>query len=238
MRKDSPASLHLPQQLLRCHPEQLCQRHQIRGAGIGRTALPLGHRLPADAQCLRHKFLRHLARRPAFFQHLAQRPCALCLLLPDRFRPNVLSQRLDQQHDHIHRHRQDRQGHRRQNKRNLHCTNLLSCGQYTVITPVAPPTITQFFGCTALFYGQKNNGARLVGRKTVKSPFYLYLTLFSYKLICHVRQIAHFLDKSLTLIVLKHERNAACHTKKFKLIQRFHIHSEEHRIPNAQQIAM
>ena len=54
-------------------PEQLCQRHQIRGAGIRRTALPLGHRLPADAQCLRHKFLRHLARRPALFQHLADR---------------------------------------------------------------------------------------------------------------------------------------------------------------------
>ena len=54
-------------------------------------------------------------------------------------------------------------------------------------------------------------------KKKVVSNFItaLFLTLFSYKLICHVRQIAHFLDKSLTLIVLKHERNAARHTKKF-----------------------
>ena len=46
------------------------------------------------------------------------------------------------------------------------------------------------------------------------------------------------LDKTLTLVVLKHERNAASHAKKLKLIQHFNIHSEEHRIPNAQQITM
>ena len=68
----STRSLCLLQQLLRPHAKELRQRQQIGRAGIRLPGFPLGYRLPADTQRLRHKLLRHFARRPTALQCLSQ----------------------------------------------------------------------------------------------------------------------------------------------------------------------
>ena len=49
------------QKLLRRCAEELCKRNEVRRAWIGCAALPLGDRLPADAQRLRHQLSRNLS---------------------------------------------------------------------------------------------------------------------------------------------------------------------------------
>ena len=99
------------QKLLRRCAEELCKRNEVRRAWVGCAALPLGDRLPADAQRLRHKLLRHFALRPAALQYLTERSGARCLLLPHGLGADVLSQRTDEKHEHINANGEDQKRH-------------------------------------------------------------------------------------------------------------------------------
>ena len=62
----SARSLCLLQQFLRPHAKELRQRQQIGRAGIRLPGFPLGYRLPADTQRLRHKLLPNVLACSAF----------------------------------------------------------------------------------------------------------------------------------------------------------------------------
>ena len=115
---------------------------------MGNSAFPFGYRLPADAQRLRHKLLRHFARRPTALQCLSQCFGLFRLFLPQRLGPNVFPQRLDDQKHHVCQRRPYRNGQQKENDRCFHSDALLFCHQYNKPITVAPATITQPFSET------------------------------------------------------------------------------------------
>ena len=76
---------------------------------LGNTALPFRHRLTADAERLRDKFLRHVAGRAAAAQHFAERFRGRGLFLPHRGAAQIFPQGADEQHDEIAEYPQNEQ---------------------------------------------------------------------------------------------------------------------------------
>lgn len=89
------------QQFFDRYAVELCERAEVRRAGVGRAVLPFADRLTADAERLGNEFLRHLFFRPVRLERLAERAADGLLLLAHVFGLDVLSQRLDEQHEEV-----------------------------------------------------------------------------------------------------------------------------------------
>lgn len=68
---------------------------------MGNTVLPFADRLTADAERLGDELLRHLFFRPVRLERFAERAADGLLLLAHVFGLDVLSQRLDEQHEEV-----------------------------------------------------------------------------------------------------------------------------------------
>ncbi len=93
--------LRLMQQFFDRDAVELRERAEIRRAGVGRAVLPLADRLTADAERLGDELLRHLFFRPVRLERFAERAADGLLLLAHVFGLDVLSQRLDEQHEEV-----------------------------------------------------------------------------------------------------------------------------------------
>ena len=94
-------ALPLMQQFFDRDAVELRERAEIRRAGVGRAVLPLADRLTADAERLGDELLRHLFFRPVRLERFAERAADGLLLLAHVFGLDVLSQRLDEQHEEV-----------------------------------------------------------------------------------------------------------------------------------------